>query len=39
MVRPYFEVVDFHVVTNKGVDFQALTLRRPNKRFEPTRSE
>jgi SAM-dependent methyltransferase len=39
MVSPYFEVVDFHVVTNEGIHFQALTLRRPNNRFEPTRSE
>jgi SAM-dependent methyltransferase len=28
-VRPHFELVDFHVVMDAGVRFQALTLRRP----------
>jgi SAM-dependent methyltransferase len=39
MVRPYFDIVDFHVVTNDGIHFQALTLRRPEKPSHPPRSE
>jgi hypothetical protein len=29
MVAPYLELVEFHVVTDEDVRFQALTLRRP----------
>jgi hypothetical protein len=36
MAERHFEVVDFHVVPAGERSFQALTLRRPNKRMHAT---